>query len=86
MQMYVKYTIHILNIKCFYKNYVKNISKENNDIYFKCQHCNKEFTTKVLLNEHQIKEHNGEKMFRCNICCKEFRELKSLKKHQITHK
>ncbi|KAJ8049542.1 Zinc finger protein 99 [Holothuria leucospilota] len=51
---------------------------------FKCELCEKAFTSKNTLNEHQI-VHTNEKSFKCQFCVKEFAWKRNLKRHEMTH-
>ncbi|XP_030050236.1 gastrula zinc finger protein XlCGF7.1 [Microcaecilia unicolor] len=51
---------------------------------FKCSECDKCFSQKGKLRQHEI-AHTGHKPFKCSECDKCFRQKSDLQRHKITH-
>ena len=69
------------NKKLFQINICDKRSEEET---FQCSNCNKSFTKKTDLVQHQ-RIHSGEKPFQCSICNKCFALKDTLVNHQRTH-
>lgn len=53
-------------------------------LQFKCDHCDKRFAKKLLLQRHS-RIHTQERPYKCDICVKSFTTSESLKVHIRTH-
>ena len=51
---------------------------------YQCDKCDKRFTMKRYLKQHQT-THSNEKPFKCDKCGKQFSQKSYLKRHQILH-
>mmetsp|Transcript_32346 Transcript_32346/g.56012 ORF Transcript_32346/g.56012 Transcript_32346/m.56012 type:complete len:101 (-) Transcript_32346:1248-1550(-) len=69
--------------KCNLKRHVE--VKHLRMLKFKCEFCNKKFTTKQILIEHQD-IHTGSKSYECSICNQMFRLSSQLSTHRRTHR
>ena len=57
--------------------------KENKENYV-CKYCNRQFSTKWYVTEHE-RVHKNEKAFYCNFCNKKFTALWRMKRHMNVH-
>ena len=52
---------------------------------FKCEECNKEFTRKTTLRDHEARMHRKEERFSCFVCKKGFYDKSGMRRHLSVH-
>lgn len=81
---------HCMYLRCYRSYHKKPDLKRHIEVKhlrllrFVCEYCQKQFTTKQILREHEDK-HTGTKSYECAKCSKRFRLSSQLSIHQRQH-
>jgi uncharacterized Zn-finger protein len=81
---------HCMHLRCYRSYYKKPDLRRHIEVKhlrllrFVCEYCQKQFTTKQILKEHEDK-HTGTKSYECSKCYKRFRLSSQLSIHLRQH-